>query len=60
MKIKVRIERWMKKYNLEFRNLYSSPYFIWITKSMRIRWAGHLARMREEKLARSYAYYGEE
>jgi hypothetical protein len=30
----------MKKYNEEHHNLHSSPYTIWITKSMKVRWAG--------------------
>jgi hypothetical protein len=62
MKVKIRIERRMKKHNEEHHNLYSSLYISWITKSMRLRWAGHFARMLEEtrQTRRSYACYGEE
>jgi hypothetical protein len=36
-------------HNEELRNLYSSP--IRMTKSRRMRWAGHVARMREKRNA---------
>jgi hypothetical protein len=36
---------WIKLHN-ELRDLYSSPSIIRIIKSRRMRWAGHLARMR--------------
>jgi hypothetical protein len=36
---------WRKLHNVELHNLYSSPSTITIIKSMRIRWAGHGARM---------------
>ena len=26
-------------------DLYSSPYIIWVIKSLRMRWAGHVGRM---------------
>jgi len=29
--------------------LYSSPNIVWVIKSRRIRWAGHVARMGEER-----------
>jgi hypothetical protein len=32
-------------YNKELHDLYSSPSIIRITKSRRMRWAGHVARM---------------
>jgi hypothetical protein len=34
-----------------FRGLYSSPSIIRIMKSRRMRWAGHVARMEEERKA---------
>jgi hypothetical protein len=34
-----------KMHNEEVHNLYSSPNIIRIMKSMRMRWAGHVARM---------------
>jgi hypothetical protein len=36
---------WRKLRNGDLRDLYSSPSIIRIIKSMRIRWAGHVARM---------------
>jgi hypothetical protein len=36
---------WRKLHNEELHNLYSSPIEIRIIKSMRMRWAGHVARM---------------
>jgi hypothetical protein len=35
-----------KLHNEELRDLYSSPSTIRIIKSRRMRWAGHVARMR--------------
>jgi hypothetical protein len=40
---------WRKLYNEELHNLYSSPSIIRIKKSMRMRWAGHVARMGEKR-----------
>jgi hypothetical protein len=34
---------WRKLHNKELHDLYSSPSIIRITKSRRIRWAGHVA-----------------
>ena len=36
-------------YNEELNDLYSSPNIVRVIKSRRIRWAGHVARMGEEK-----------
>jgi hypothetical protein len=36
---------WRKLYNGELHNLYSSPDIIRQSKSRRMRWAGHVARM---------------
>jgi hypothetical protein len=38
---------WRKLHNDEIHNLYSSPNIIRVFKSRRIRWVGHVARMRE-------------
>jgi hypothetical protein len=38
---------WRKLHSGEFRNLYSSPVIIRQMKSRRMRWAGHVACMRE-------------
>jgi hypothetical protein len=46
----VTVER-RKLRNEEFHYLYSSPSIIRIIKSRRMRWAGHLARMGEERNA---------
>jgi hypothetical protein len=37
---------WRKLYNEELHNFYSSPDIIRMIKSWRIRWAGHVVRMR--------------
>jgi hypothetical protein len=39
---------WRKLYNKELHDLYSSPSIIRIVQSRRMRWAGHVARMREK------------
>jgi hypothetical protein len=36
---------WRKLLNEELHNLYSSPTIIKMIKPMRMRWAGHVARM---------------
>jgi hypothetical protein len=40
---------WRKLHNEELHNLYSSPSVIRIIKSRRMRWAGHVARIREKR-----------
>jgi hypothetical protein len=40
---------WRKLHNEELHDLYSSPSIIRIIKSRRMRWTGHVARMREKK-----------
>jgi hypothetical protein len=40
---------WRKLHNEELYNLYSSPDIIRQVKSRRMRWTGHVARMREER-----------
>jgi hypothetical protein len=42
---------WRKLHNEQFPDLYSSPSIIRMIKSRRIRWAGHIARMGEERNA---------
>jgi hypothetical protein len=42
---------WRKLLNEELRDLYSSPSIIRIMKSRRMRWAGHVARMGENRNA---------
>jgi hypothetical protein len=40
---------WRKLHNEEFHILYSTSNIIRQTKSRRMRWAGHVARMEEER-----------
>jgi hypothetical protein len=40
---------WRKLHNEELHNLYSSTDIIRLGKSRRMRWAGHVARMGEER-----------
>jgi hypothetical protein len=40
---------WRKLHNEELHNLYSFPEIIRKVKSRRMRWAGHVARMGEER-----------
>jgi len=40
-------EEWRKLHNEELNNLYSSPNIVWVIKSRRKRWAGHVASMGE-------------
>jgi hypothetical protein len=42
---------WRKLHNEEIRDLYFSPCTIRIMKTRRMRWAGHVARMREKRNA---------
>jgi hypothetical protein len=41
---------WRKLHNEELHILYSSPNIIRQIKSMRMRWAGHVARVVEESV----------
>jgi hypothetical protein len=40
-----------KLHNKELHDLYSSPSITRIMKSRRMRWAGHVARMGEQRIA---------
>ena len=40
---------WRRLHNEELNDLYSSPNIVRVTKSRRMRWAGHVARMGEER-----------
>ena len=39
---------WRRLHNEELNGLYSSPNIVWVIKSRRMRWAGHVAHMGEE------------
>ena len=41
---------WRKLHNEELNVLYSSPNIVRVTKSRRIRWAGHVARTGERRV----------
>ena len=40
---------WRKLHNEELSDLYCSPKIVRVTKSKRVRWAGHVARMGERR-----------
>jgi hypothetical protein len=40
---------WRKYYNHELYNLYKGPVIVASIKSQRLRWAGHVARMGDER-----------
>jgi hypothetical protein len=42
---------WRRLHNEELNDLYSSPNIIRVIKSKRMRWAGHVARMGEQRSA---------
>ena len=41
---------WRRLHNEELSHLYSSPNIVRVMKSRRMRWAGHVARMGEERV----------
>ena len=43
-------EEWRRLHNKELHDLYSSPNIVRVIKSRRMRWAGHVARMGEERV----------
>ena len=38
-----KVTEWRKLHNEELNNLYSSTVIVWVIKSRRMRWAGHVA-----------------
>ena len=40
---------WRRLHNEELSDLYSSPNIVWVIKSRRMRWAGHVACIGEER-----------
>jgi len=43
------IREWRKLHNEVLNDLYCSPNIVWVIKSRRLRWAGHVARMGERR-----------
>ena len=43
-------EEWRRVYNEELNDLYCSPNIVRVIKSRRMSWAGHVARMGEERM----------
>jgi len=41
---------WRKLHNEELNDLYSLPNIVRVVKSRRMRWAGHVARMGEDRV----------
>jgi hypothetical protein len=41
---------WRKLRNEELNDLFSSSNIIWVIKSRNMRWAGHVARMKDRKM----------
>ena len=41
---------WRRLHNEELNDLYSSPNIVWVIKSRKMRWAGHVARVGEERV----------
>ena len=40
---------WRRLHKEEINDLYCSPNIVWVIKSRTMRWAGHVARMGEER-----------
>jgi len=43
------IREWRKLHNEGLNDLYCSPNIVWVMKSRRMRWAGHVARMEDRR-----------
>jgi len=49
---------WRRLHNEELSDLYSQPNIVWVIKSRRMRWAGHVAHMGEERGACIRSWWG--
>ena len=49
---------WRKLHNEQLNDLYGSPNNVRVIKSIRIRWAGHVARMEERGEGRRVQGFG--
>jgi hypothetical protein len=50
--------RWQKANGEELQNVHSSPQIVRVTRSKRMRWAGHVARMGENRQAYFFFFTG--
>ena len=48
----IEVDGWRRRHNQELRDLTQQPRIIDIVKRNQLRWAGHVARMREERIPR--------
>ena len=47
----MRLGEWRMFHNEKLHSLYCSPNIVRVIKSIRLRWAGHVARMKEGRIA---------
>ena len=47
---------WCRRHNHELRQLSKLPLITSVIKSQRLRWAGHVARMEEDRIARKVMF----
>ena len=47
-------KEWRKLHNEELNDLYSSPIIVRVIKSIRMRWAGHVAHMGGTEMHRGF------
>jgi hypothetical protein len=48
------LSEWRKVHNEELSDLYSLPNDVRVVKSRRMRWAGHVARIREGRVCTGF------